>query len=85
MLKEPFPEEMELDVSRLPVRVEADESARCPENVRRRIDMGYRVVTLKPIAKTMVKRFVRPQQGVYFVDDSFYQTAGGSDGLEQLV
>ena len=56
-LEEPFPEEMEMDVSRFPVRLAADESAHSAQDVRRRIDMGYGAIALKPIAKTMSVSF----------------------------
>lgn len=57
LLEEPFPEELEADVSGLPVRLAADESAHSEEDVRRRIDMGYRAIALKPIAKTISMTF----------------------------
>lgn len=57
ILEEPFPEEMETDISDLPVRLAADESAHSDKDVRRRIEMGYRAIALKPIAKTMSMTF----------------------------
>lgn len=53
LLEEPFPEEVECDVSGLPVRVAADESAHSVADVAARIDMGYRAIALKPVAKTL--------------------------------
>lgn len=53
LLEEPFPEESEIDVSDIPVRVAADESAHSDEDALRLIQMGYSAIALKPIAKTM--------------------------------
>lgn len=53
ILEEPFDESDEQDVSDLPVRVAADESAHTVEDAERRMDLGYRAMALKPIAKTM--------------------------------
>lgn len=53
LLEEPFPEEVELDVSDIPARLAADESAHSDEDALKRIQMGYRAIALKPIAKTM--------------------------------
>ncbi len=53
LLEEPFPEELETDVRDLPVRLAADESAHSAEDARRRMDMGYGAIALKPIAKTL--------------------------------
>jgi L-alanine-DL-glutamate epimerase-like enolase superfamily enzyme len=53
ILEEPFAEENHIDVSGLPVRVAADESAHGEADVRERIALGYRAVALKPIAKTL--------------------------------
>ncbi len=53
IVEEPFPEEAEIDVSDIPVRLAADESAHTDIDTLRRIDMGYRAVALKPIAKTL--------------------------------
>ena len=52
LVEEPFPEEFEIDVGDLPVRVAADESAHTDADAARRIDLGYRAIALKPIAKT---------------------------------
>jgi hypothetical protein len=52
LLEEPFPEEMEIDVSDIPARLAADESAHSAEDAERRIQMGYGAIALKPIAKT---------------------------------
>lgn len=53
ILEEPFPEEMEMDVTDIPVPLAADESAHSDQDALRRIEMGYRVIALKPIAKTL--------------------------------
>lgn len=53
IIEEPFPEDMEIDVSDLPVRIVADESAHTDEEVIKRSQLGYRGIALKPIAKTL--------------------------------
>lgn len=53
LLEEPFPEEMEINVADIPVRLAADESAHSDRDAIARIDMGYGAIALKPIAKTM--------------------------------
>ncbi len=53
ILEEPFDEKNEVDVSDLDVIVAADESAHSLEDVKTRIDMGYKAIALKPIAKTL--------------------------------
>jgi L-alanine-DL-glutamate epimerase-like enolase superfamily enzyme len=53
LLEEPFPEESEIDVSDIPVRIAADESAHSDKDALARIEMGYTAIALKPIAKTM--------------------------------
>jgi L-alanine-DL-glutamate epimerase-like enolase superfamily enzyme len=53
LVEEPFPESCETEVHDLPVRVAADESAHTPEDVSRRIEMGYGAIALKPAAKTL--------------------------------
>ncbi len=53
IVEEPFPEEAEIDVRDIPVRLAADESAHTDTDTLKRIDMGYRAVALKPIAKTL--------------------------------
>lgn len=53
VVEEPFPEELELDVSDIPVRLAADESAHTDEDAKNRIDMGYQAIALKAIAKTL--------------------------------
>jgi L-alanine-DL-glutamate epimerase-like enolase superfamily enzyme len=52
LLEEPFPEELEIDIGDIPVRVAADESAHTDADALRRIQMGYKAIALKPIAKT---------------------------------
>lgn len=53
LVEEPFPEDLEIDVSDIPVRLAADESAHSDMDALRRIQMGYKAIALKPIAKTM--------------------------------
>jgi len=53
VLEEPFPENLHVDVSNLGVPVAADESAHTDEDVIQRIEMGYRVIALKAVAKTL--------------------------------
>jgi L-alanine-DL-glutamate epimerase-like enolase superfamily enzyme len=53
LLEEPFPEELEIDIRDLPVRVAADESAHTDRDALKRIQMGYTAIALKPIAKTL--------------------------------
>ena len=48
VLEEPFAEENTCDVRGLPVMVAADESAHSPEDVKKRIALGYRAIALKP-------------------------------------
>lgn len=53
LLEEPFPEDFKEDVSDIPVRLVADESAHSHEDAIERIELGYKAIALKPIAKTM--------------------------------
>lgn len=53
IVEEPFPEHLEIDVSDIPVRLAADESAHTDEDALKRIQMGYRAIALKAIAKTL--------------------------------
>jgi hypothetical protein len=53
ILEEPFPEELDVEVGDLGVRVAADESAHTDADAARRIDLGYAALALKPIAKTL--------------------------------
>jgi L-alanine-DL-glutamate epimerase-like enolase superfamily enzyme len=53
IIEEPFPEEMEIDVTDIPVRLVSDETAHTDADTLARIQMGYRAVALKPIAKTL--------------------------------
>jgi L-alanine-DL-glutamate epimerase-like enolase superfamily enzyme len=57
LVEEPFPEELEIDVSDLGVRVAADESAHTDADALRRIEMGYGAIALKPVAKTLSMTF----------------------------
>jgi L-alanine-DL-glutamate epimerase-like enolase superfamily enzyme len=53
IIEEPFPEEAEIDVSDIPLRLAADESAHTDKDAAVRIDMGYKAIALKAIAKTL--------------------------------
>ncbi len=53
IIEEPFPEELEIDVTDIPVRLAADESAHTDEDAIKRIQMGYGAIALKAIAKTL--------------------------------
>lgn len=53
IIEEPFPEELEIDVHDIPVRLAADESAHTVEDAIMRIEMGYKAIALKAIAKTL--------------------------------
>lgn len=53
ILEEPFPEEVDITVEDIPLRIAADESAHTDKDTLKRIQMGYKAVALKPIAKTM--------------------------------
>lgn len=54
LLEEPFAQTNLQDVSRLPVNVAGDESAHCAADAAMLMDScGYRVMALKPIAKTL--------------------------------
>jgi L-alanine-DL-glutamate epimerase-like enolase superfamily enzyme len=53
LIEEPFPEELEIDIRDIPARVAADESAHTDKDALKRIEMGYKAIALKPIAKTL--------------------------------
>ena len=53
IIEEPFPEEYEVDVSDIGVRIAADESAHTDEDAEKRIQMGYSAIAVKAIAKTL--------------------------------
>jgi L-alanine-DL-glutamate epimerase-like enolase superfamily enzyme len=53
LLEEPFPDNREFDVGDLPLRVAADESLHGVEDVRRKIELGYGALALKPAGKTL--------------------------------
>ena len=53
IIEEPFAEEIEEDVSDIPVRLASDESAHTVDDAVRRIEMGYKAIALKAIAKTL--------------------------------
>ncbi len=53
IIEEPFDEYADIDVNDIPLRLAADESAHTVKDALERIDMGYKAMALKPIAKTM--------------------------------
>ncbi|MFC1563096.1 enolase C-terminal domain-like protein, partial [candidate division KSB1 bacterium] len=53
IIEEPFPEEYEIDVSDIGIRIAADESAHTDEDTAKRIQMGYSAIAVKAIAKTL--------------------------------
>jgi len=53
LLEEPFPEPYREPVHDIPVRLAADESAHTDRDAWERMDLGYRAIALKPIAKTL--------------------------------
>ena len=53
IIEEPFDEYADIDVRDIPLRLAADESAHTVKDALTRIEMGYRAMALKPIAKTM--------------------------------
>jgi L-alanine-DL-glutamate epimerase-like enolase superfamily enzyme len=53
IIEEPFDEEVEVDVRDIPVRLAADESAHTDKDAVARMEMGYKAIALKAIAKTL--------------------------------
>jgi len=53
IIEEPFDEYAPIDVNDMPLRLAADESAHTVKDALERMDMGYKAMALKPIAKTM--------------------------------
>lgn len=53
VIEEPFPEEMKIDVSDIPANLASDESAHTDKDALERIEMGYRSIAVKAIAKTL--------------------------------
>ncbi|MFC2125225.1 enolase C-terminal domain-like protein [Bacteroidota bacterium] len=53
VIEEPFPEEKEIEVGDIGIRIAADESAHTDEDALKRIQMGYKAIALKAIAKTL--------------------------------
>jgi L-alanine-DL-glutamate epimerase-like enolase superfamily enzyme len=53
IIEEPFPESTKIDVSDIPIRLAADESAHTVNDALERIEMGYKAIALKAIAKTL--------------------------------
>lgn len=74
LFEEPFAPENEIEVGDLPVTFAADESAHSLADVERRMDLGFRAITLKPIAKTLsatveMAKYVQAHQGQCFCAD----------------
>jgi len=74
MIEEPFPEDLPVDVHDVPVPVAADESLHSLKEADERLDLGYRFLTLKPIAKTLslslrLAELARQQQAPCFCAD----------------
>lgn len=53
VIEEPFPEKETIDVRDVPLRIAADESAHTAKDVLERIQMGYKAIALKAVAKTL--------------------------------
>lgn len=53
VIEEPFPEEKEIFVGDIGLRIAADESAHTDKDAVKRIQMGYNAIALKAIAKTL--------------------------------
>lgn len=53
IIEEPFDEYNEVDVRDIPVRLAADESAHTDKDAVTRMEMGYKAIALKAIAKTL--------------------------------
>jgi L-alanine-DL-glutamate epimerase-like enolase superfamily enzyme len=53
IIEEPFPEELHFAVNDIPVRLASDESAHTDQDAIVRIEMGYKAIALKAIAKTL--------------------------------
>ena len=53
LIEEPFPENADIYVGDLGIRIAADESAHTEEDVIERIQMGYQAIALKAAAKTL--------------------------------
>jgi len=53
IIEEPFAETFDADISDIPVRIAADESAHTDADAIRRMQMGYKAIALKAIAKTL--------------------------------
>ena len=53
IIEEPFDEKADIDIRDIPVRIASDESAHTEKDALERIQMGYRAIALKAIAKTL--------------------------------
>lgn len=74
ILEEPFAEENKVYIGDLPLRVAADESAHGLQDVTERIELGYKAIALKPIAKTLsvtmrILEYVLPRNIACFCAD----------------
>ncbi len=57
VVEEPFPEAYRVDVSEFDAMLVSDESAHTDKDAEERIQMGYKGIALKPIAKTLSMTF----------------------------
>lgn len=57
VVEEPFPEAYRVDVSEFEANLVSDESAHTDKDAEERIQMGYKGIALKPIAKTLSMTF----------------------------
>ncbi|MBQ7901880.1 MAG: L-alanine-DL-glutamate epimerase [Clostridia bacterium] len=53
LFEEPFAPDNKINIADIPLNFAADESAHSLDDVKERIALGYRTITLKPIAKTL--------------------------------
>ncbi|HSR10057.1 MAG TPA: enolase C-terminal domain-like protein [Thermodesulfobacteriota bacterium] len=61
ILEEPFPPEVRVDVSDLPLCLAADESLHDVSEVIERVHLGYKAMAIKPAGKTLSKSFQMAQ------------------------
>lgn len=57
LIEEPFAEGNDTDVSHMPVAIGADESAHSADDLKKRIEQGYKAAAFKPAAKTLSVSF----------------------------
>ena len=70
IIEEPFREHLEIDVSDIPLRLAADESAHTDEDALKRIQMGYTAIALKAVAKTLRIK-IKIANKMYFLTITF--------------